>query len=297
MWRRILAAGCATILFFPAISQVTKQFAVEDRQEIRKVNFDFKVNGGYCVLKANIQDDLINIYTNEDLDGYSHKYSKEVKNKTCFVSLALKDASAQSLSQKISASMFGREEKSPEKIWKVFLNEQKPYRLNLNYGVGVANIDLSGLAVENLKVHSGNADVKIDYDPKTCNSVTMDTFFVKVDLGSVVVKRLNLHKSKNVLAEVGFGNVYLDFSDKPTISSNIKGSVGAGSLLINLPKESVPVLVKIKDSWLCNVRLTKDFRKLSENVFVSSSYEEGAENLLTFDLDVSMGNIIFKHQE
>lgn len=294
MWRRIFAAGCATLLFFPAISQVTKSFSVEDRQGIKKVNFDFKVNGGYCVLKANTQEELITIYTNENLDNYSHKYSKDVANKICNVSLSLTDVTGESLSQKISNSMFGNEGKAPDKIWKVNLNSEKPYRLNLNYGVGVANIDLSGLAIENLKVHSGNADVKIDYNPNTCNRTTMDTFSVKVDLGTVVVKRLNLHKSKNVLADVGFGNMYLDFSDKPTISSHIKGSVGAGSLMINLPEEDVPIMVKIKESWLCRVNLPKDFKKVSDNTFVNSHYNEKAENLLTFDLDVSMGNIIFK---
>lgn len=290
-------AGCATVLFFPAISQVTKQFSVEDRQEIKKVNFDFKVNGGYCLLKSSVQEELINIYTNENLDNYAHKYSKEIENRVCNVSLFLKDVTDESLSQKISNSMFGKENKAPEKIWNVFLNNDKPYRLNLNYGIGMANIDLSGLAIENLKVHSGNADVKIDYNPNTCNTVIMDTFYVKVDLGSVVVKRLNLHKSRNVLADVGFGNMYLDFSDKPTIASHVRGSVGAGSLLIRLPEAGVPIMVKIKDSWLCNVRLTDDFKKISNNVFVNSYYSEGAENLLTFDLDVSMGNIIFKHHE
>lgn len=296
MWRSILLAGCIVPAFFPAVSQVTKQFSVENKQEIKKVNFDFKVNGGYCVLQSNVQDELINIYTNENLDNYAHKYSKEVNNKIANVSLALRNSSEESLSQKISNSMFGKENKSPDKIWKVYLNNEKPFRLNLNYGVGMANIDLSGLAIENLKVHSGNADVKIDYNPNTCNTVTMDTFSVKVDLGSVVVKRLNLHKSKVVLADVGFGNMYLDFSDKPTMSSHVKGSVGAGSLMIKLPEDGVPVMVKIKDSWLCKVHLPNDFKKLSENIYVNSYYIEGVENLLSFDLDVSMGNIIFKHQ-
>ncbi|MEJ0054893.1 MAG: hypothetical protein WDN75_04140 [Bacteroidota bacterium] len=43
----------------------------------------------------------------------------------------------------------------------------------------------------------------------------MDTFFVKVDLGSLNVKQMNLSRSKVVMAEVGFGNIFLDFSNKP----------------------------------------------------------------------------------
>jgi hypothetical protein len=298
MWRSIIAVCLAGLVQFAVEAQVTRQFSVENKKEVEKVDFSFKVNGGQYLLKAGASDEnLITIYTNENLDNYSHRYSKEIKNKTCNVSLDLKSAGEVSLSRKISYNMFWGDSRAPEKIWKVFLASGKPYRLNLNYGVGIANIDLSDLAIENLKVHSGNADVRIDYDSKSCNMVEMDTFYIKVDLGSVVVNKLNLYKSKYVLAEVGFGNMSLDFSDKPRLSSNIKGSVGAGNLLITLPGKEVPVLVKVNESWLCKVRLPKDFRKAGNNTYVNASYEEAAKNMLTFDLDVSMGSIIFKTLE
>lgn len=296
MWRRVLVAGISSMIFFPAVAQLTKQFSVSDRSEIKLTDFSLKVNGGYYLLKSGAaSNELINIYTNENLDTYAHKYVKEINGQICDVSLALKESGEASLSQKISYKMFGNEESKPDKIWKVYLASGKPYRLNLNYGVGTANIDLSGLAVENLKVYSGNADVKIDYDPTTCNTVEMDTFLVQVDLGSVVVKHLNLSKSKYVQAEVGFGNVYLDFSDKPTIASNVKGSVGAGNLMITLPDMDVPVRVKVNDSWLCKVKLPENFEKIDDHTYVNYTQAGDIKNLLTFDLDVSMGNIIFKH--
>jgi hypothetical protein len=95
-------------------------------------------------------------------------------------------------------------------------------------------------------------------------------------------------------ADVGFGNMTLDFRSKPTVSNKIKGSVGAGNLVILLPAADTPVLVKIKDSWLCSVRIPDQFKKISENVFANAAYKDDAKNSLTFDLDVSMGNIIFK---
>lgn len=276
-------------------AQVTRQFSVEDKKEVDKVDFSFKVNGGHYLLKAGAsEDNLINIYTNVNLDNYSHSYSKEIKNKTCNVSLDLKGAGEESLSQKISYKMFWGDNRAQEKVWKVFLASGKPYRLNLNYGVGVANIDLSNLAIENLKVHSGNADVKIDYSATSGNYVRMDTFYVRVDLGSIVVNKLNLYRSNYVLADVGFGNMSLDFSDKPSLSSTIKGSVGAGNLLITLPGKEVPVLVKVTESWLCKVRLPNNFRKVDANTYVNASYEKAAKNTLSFDLDVSMGSIVFK---
>ena len=79
-----------------------------------------------------------------------------------------------------------------DKVWKMYLTDTKPYFLELNYGVGNANIDLSGLAIKNLKIITGSADVNVGYYSALENQIDMDTFFVKVDLGSVNVKNLNL---------------------------------------------------------------------------------------------------------
>jgi hypothetical protein len=97
-----------------------------------------------------------------------------------------------------------------------------------------------------------------------------------------------------MIADVGFGNMTLDFRSRPLVSNKIKGSVGAGNLTILLPSSDTPVLVKIKDSWLCSVKIPEQFKKISENTFANVAYTKDAKNSLTFDLDVSMGNIIFK---
>jgi hypothetical protein len=113
-------------------------------------------------------------------------------------------------------------------------------------------------------------------------------------LGSVNVKNVNLSRSRFVVADVGFGNVTLDFSNKPLVNNKIKGSVGAGNLVVILPSEDTPVLVKIQDSWLCSVKVPKSLKKIGANTFANAAYSPGAHNSLTFDLDVSMGNIVFK---
>jgi len=74
----------------------------------------------------------------------------------------------------------------------------------------------------------------------------------------------------------------------------IKGSVGAGNLIIFLPASEVPVLVKISDSWLCSVHLSNSLKKIGDNTFANAAYNKHAKNVLTFDLDVSMGKIVFK---
>jgi hypothetical protein len=82
------------------------------------------------------------------------------------------------------------------------------------------------------------------------------------------------------------------------MGNHIKGSVGAGNLVILLPAdENTPVLVRIKDSWLCSVRMPSNLKKTADNTFTNAAYTKSAKNALTFDLDVSMGNIIFKEKQ
>ena len=296
MRRRLFLLGVGLISATTSFSQIKKQFSVDDDSKIEKVELNFSMKSGSCIVKPSINSQLLNVYTNQKEDNYSHTYNKSTENGICNVNLHLDGNRSEGLSQSISYRMFGGSDDNDQKLWKVYLKEERAYDLLLKYGIGQANIDLSGLSVEKLKVYTGSADINIGYLSGKDNAVVMDTFYVKVDLGSVNVKQLNLSKSKHVVADIGFGNLLLDFSDKPQVASTIKGSVGAGNLLIMLPEDNIPVIVKVNDSWLCRVKLTKAFKKLDDNTFVNEAYDAAAKNLLSFNLDVSMGSIVFQQK-
>ena len=295
MQKKYWLTGWAIAIVGVACGQIKKQFTVEDAPYCENISLTLKANSGNCYIKPSQNPEILNVFSNQSETGYAHNFRKEVKGKTCEVVLNLEDAQAEGLSQTISTRFFGPSDKpADDKVWKMYLTNSKPYLLELHYGVGTANIDLSGLAIKRLKINTGSADVNVGYNSALENQVDMDTFFVKVDLGSVNVKNLSLSRTHFVMAEVGFGNMTLDFSDKPVVSNKIKGSVGAGNLTIILPKEETPVLVKIQDSWLCSVKWPSDLKKVGENTFANRAYSKGARNALVFDLDVSMGNIVFK---
>jgi hypothetical protein len=281
-----------------AFGQLKKQFTVEDVTSCENIRLFLKANSGNCFIKPSQNTEILNVFSNQTESSYAHNFRKEVKGKTCEVLLNLEEAQADGISQTISTRFFGPSSKPVgEKLWKMYLTDAKPYFLELSYGIGNANIDLSGLAIKNLKITTGSADVNVGYYSSLENQIDMDTFSVKVDLGSVNVKNLNMSRARYMLADVGFGNMTLDFRSRPLTSNKIRGSVGAGNLTILLPPSDTPVLVKIKDSWLCSVKIPSQFRKVSENVFANAAYSKDAPNSLTFDLDVSMGNIIFRESE
>jgi hypothetical protein len=276
-----------------AWGQIKKQFTVENTPACDNIRLHLKANSGNCFIKPSQNPEILNVFSNQDETEYSHNYRKELKGKTCEVSLNLEEVDSEGIGQTISTRMFGSSENASNKLWKMYLTDSKPYLLELNYGVGNAHVDLSGLAIKRLKINTGSADVNVGYSSLE-NQVDMDTFAVKVDLGSLNVKNLAMAKTHYMVADVGFGNMMLDFSGAPLVSNRIKGSVGAGNLIIVLPSEQTPVLVRIRDSWLCSVKIPKGLKRINETTFANAAYKKDANNSLIFDLDVSMGSIIFK---
>ncbi|MEJ0054894.1 MAG: hypothetical protein WDN75_04145 [Bacteroidota bacterium] len=83
-----------------------------------------------------------------------------MKGSVCFIRLSLEQEGQRGVSKKISYQVFGgSEERLSDKFWKVYLTDTKPYSLDLDYGLGNANVDLSGLAIKKLKINTGSADV------------------------------------------------------------------------------------------------------------------------------------------
>lgn len=295
MYKKFLFTWVGMALVGVAFGQIKKQFTVEDTPACENIKLCLKSNSGNCFIKPSQNAEILNVFSNQTETSFSHNFKKEVKGKTCEVLLSLEEAQAESFSQTISTRFFGSSEKpEADKFWKMYLTNQKPYFLELNYGVGNANIDLSGLSIKKLKINTASADVSVGYFSAMENQIDMDTFSVKVDLGSVTVKNINMSRTRFVKADVGFGTMMLDFSSRPLVSNTIRGSVGAGNLVILLPSQEVPVVVRIYDSWLCSVKMPVSLKKVGENTFANAAYTKDPQNALTFDLDVSMGNIIFK---
>lgn len=294
MWRTFLSIGVGIIISFFSSAQVKKQFFIESNTSFEKLDMKFMTKSGVCYIKPSQHDIPLSIYSNQDFDDYEHSFNKFVEDGVCFVDLKLTDKNSDNLSRSISYQMFKNEASDKHKMWKVYLSQSTPYRLDFNYGIGDAYIDLSGLSIENLKVRSGNADVNIDYISTLGNQIEMDTFFVKVDLGSIDVKKMNLSNAKMVIADVGFGNLSLDYSGVPELSSTISASVGAGNLLVRIPLKNIPVKIKINDSMLCRVQLSNNFKEVGSNTYVNNAYSENAKNLLSFNVDVALGSIVFE---
>jgi len=280
------------ITFTGLVGQVKKYYSLENNSNFDRVNITLKATSNSCCIKPTVNPHLVNIFGFEKNSTPVISAETELLERIQYLMIDL-DNSDKNESTSFTKNFF-KSSPEDENHWDLYLTREKPMRLLLNYAVGDARVDLSELPIERLKITSGSAEVKVEYHEGKANIIEMDSFLVNVDLGSLTIKRINNAKAKTVIANVGFGALLMDYSDLLETSSHVYASVGAGTLIIGLPTDKkMPVIINIHNSPLCQVKIPKGYKKREKHVYVSEAYSENAENILSFDLDVTVGQIKF----
>jgi hypothetical protein len=279
---------------FSSYGQIKKHYTVENSNSFDKVDLTLSGGSGTCYIRPTPNINPVNIYGKSESNSLSPSCESVLDNRTQRVNVNFIDEKNESYTRGVAFNVFSNDKESNENQWHVYLSKKKPIKLNLNYGMGNAYIDLSGLAVENLNITTGSANVNVGYISGQYNQQEMDTFSIKVDLGELEARQIALSNAKTIIADVGFGSLYLDFTNKSLVKSNVNATVGAGNLIVNANESMNPMIIYIQNSPLCRIKIPQSFVEIRKNVFVNSQYDQDAENLITFNIDVTMGNIIFK---
>jgi len=280
------------ISFLPLQAQLKRFYTLEDASSFDTVTFNLHATSGISFVRNVASGNPLTIFGNPNLDRINPTYSAETNKNNCIVDLHLKEYKESTLGNGLAFAMLSTKMENEENYWKFLINDHQVYCLNFNYGIGSSDIDLSNASIKNMSVKTGSADVTVNYLKKSSNQIDMDTFLVKVDLGSLFARDLSLARAGEVIAEIGFGQAVLDFSIKPETKSNIHASVGAGKLEVILPNNS-PVIIHLKDSPFCGITIPKGFEEVEKNIFVNMTYDPTAENLLSFNINVTMGTVNF----
>ena len=189
--------------------QLKKFYTVKNESNYDTIDFSLKATSGKCYIKPSYHTDPVTIYGNPDFKDVNPTFYATTRDNINFIKLNLEDYKKGGLSQSIQYSVFGKDEDADKNYWKVYLTEEKVYKLNLNYGLGDATVNLSGIPVSKLKIESGSASLDVFYDEDKPNKCVMDTFFLKVDLGSIIARNINRSRAQNIIADVGFGSAIL----------------------------------------------------------------------------------------
>jgi len=298
MLRIVLVAGLCQLFSVGSSAQLKKFYTLKETWSFDTVDFTLKAASGNSYIKNLSQFNYpMVIYGNPDLDRVNPSFKTKFVGKTCYANLELSQYNSRSFGDGFSFVVSKKDKKSDNNYWKILIDNEKVYRLNMNYGFGNTEIDLADVKLDDLRLSSGSANVKIGYKDDQTNLIMMDTFFIKVDFGSIETMNLGNARAKNVIADVGFGTALLDFSTVLTDDFRCNAKVGAGSLDVVIPHKDAPVIIYLKDSPFCGIRMDDDFEEVEDNVYVNHSYSAKAKNLMVFDIDVALGNVSFTYSE
>lgn len=275
-------------------AQITKDFKVIENQGFNLVVLDFNVYKGVSTIKREIGSDPLHIHSHLSKVNILPSFSYQIKDKTMYANLVHRNVESESLGKSLSYKLFPSSNDNYGHKWDIDLNSNFLYELHLNFGMGVANIDLSQIPVSNCLIKSATADVNLDYERKTANSVKMDTLSVSINMGNLNAKKLNLFNAKHMNFEINYGTMDLNFSGNMTEKSQLYAVVGAGKINLTLPDESQPYIVRIKSTAMCRTYVPKNLKDIGNKTYVSKSFREDAPNLMDLTLDVSVGSVTIK---
>lgn len=276
--------------------QYYKYYEVRDSADFQSLKLHIATLTGNCAIAGVDTREPLSIFGSEENNASTSSYKKVRIGDQLSMDIKLRGQDeAHSVFSAISESLFDEESETSEQ-WMVQLSNRYPTDLSLHYAIGNAEVNLSNLRLQKLKIKTGGADIHVFYEENKPNPIPMDSFLLKVDFGSLVVNRMNLSGAKVVDASVGFGNLRMDFSDKRTSPAVVTASVGAGTMEVILPENHASVLVYVNDSPLCGVHMMSCMKEIRPHVFASEDYKEGAPSSMVFHVDVGMGSIHFVHR-
>ncbi|MDR6238059.1 hypothetical protein [Aureibacter tunicatorum] len=266
------------------------------------LSFTFRAASVNCKLKAAAvhSNDSVAIFSDNQAlyDKMILASSLEAEKKVHNVDLDLNNHHEHSITKTITRKLFSFDSEVERDEVEVSLPRNVPLDLKVEYAIGDATFDLSHLDVQNFYVRSGGADLFISYEDSIANTFPMDTFMVNVDMGAVYIDKLSYTKAKNIITKVSFGSLFLDFSHDNWNEGGtaVSASVGAGKMIVKLPSEDIPILVKYSTSPLCRVvnnAKEVNMESVGTKSYANAAYMEDPSNAIIFDVKLAMGSLMF----
>lgn len=157
-----------------------------------------------------------------------------------------------------------------------------PTELDLEFGLGEAEIDLTYLSISDFDLECGMSDVRVtvsEPNDQLCNSVS-----IEIGLADFNGRGLGNLNSKSFSIDVGLGDADIDLTGSFTQDVELDINVGLGSLNLVLPK-NVNITLEADHSFLASVDVN-DLEKEYEHTYKSKNWNH---NFPTLNIDISVG--------
>lgn len=299
-WRikdmRFFVLALLNLIFSVLHAQTLKQYITDDDPRIKCIDFSVVLPYGKSRITCIDNPRLIKVRGLIANDKLKSEYKYALINSIKRVRFKVSDKNSVEKGDKTgySVNIFDNQEKADRKSqWEVFLSKSKEFRLKLNLGLGNSEINLSGLKLRTTLISTASADATINYFNGQENQIEMDSLILRTEIGSVTFNNLQLARAKNLWADIGFGTLKLNYELGNKTISNVHVKIGTGKLLVKVPSKELPVKIKINSSSFATVEIPKGFKKKEGNIYINEYFYESAPNALIFNVDVSLGKVVF----
>lgn len=166
-------------------------------------------------------------------------------------------------------------------IWDFKLGSS-PMDLTINAGAYKARFELGGLALANLTIKDGAADVRVNFSAP--NNVEMGVLRYETGASNVTIEGIGNANPSTLIFKCGAGNYTLDFSGQ--LQRNITGHIeaGLGNVTLVIPQDvSAQVTVS---SGMSNVNMDSGWQKNGDTYI-----QAGSGPTLNLIVDIGAGNL------
>ena len=171
--------------------------------------------------------------------------------------------------------------KNIKNIWDLKLGASQ-MALTINAGAYKGNFDLGGLALTNLTVNDGAAEVTADFSAP--NPSKMNLLSYKTGASNVTLTNLSNANFGTLVFESGAGNYKLDFGGKLQRDGSVSVRSGMSNLTLVIPA-GVTATVKVS-SGLSNVQVPDSWKHQGETYT-----QAGSGPALTIVIEMGAGNV------
>ncbi|NVJ86963.1 MAG: hypothetical protein HWE15_11700 [Algoriphagus sp.] len=272
-------------------AQLVKEFQAPEKDGFEIVQLDFSTYKSTTHLKRMRNSEPVYIHGHLEEVNILPVFEHKIENQILYTSLSHKNIESDNLGRSITTKLFSPAKDDFGHSWDVGLASNYLYHLNFNLGIGNADFDLAQLPVGQLKVHSASADVLVYYGSQEPNQIQMDTLLVTLNMGTVEIQNANFTNANQMIFEVNYGKINLNFSDGMASSCQVIAAVGAGSLYLKLPSDNYPVKIKMKTTPMCRTSMPSYLKSLDKETFVTKGYSPDDPKLLNLTIDVGVGSL------
>jgi len=161
------------------------------------------------------------------------------------------------------------------------LPPSKSIDIEMDFGLGEADLDFSELSISDLHMDCGLSDVTLSMN--STNPVSCRKLSISSGLGDFNANELGNLKPQEFQLVVGLGSASIDLTGD--ITEDIEGSieVGLGSLDLTLPK-NVNIKIEVEDTFLSSVDVNGLVKEYDE--WVTRKWDK---RLPTIELEINVG--------